>query len=52
MFNDWFNLKVGWILSMRMPVVPRRFDIDYPAVLQKIRGAAKEVFQLVYSIWI
>ena len=24
-------------MSMYMPVVPRRFDIDYPAELQKIR---------------
>ena len=38
MLNYLFNLKVGWILSRHMPVVPRRFDIDYPAELQKIRG--------------
>ena len=37
MINDWINLKVGWIVSMCMPVVPWRFDIDYPAELQKIR---------------
>ena len=36
MLNDLFNLKVGWILSRHMPVVSQRFDIDYPAELQKI----------------
>ena len=38
---------------MCMPVVPRRFDIDYPAELQKIRGGrlfVRRVWQEVKSI--
>ena len=29
-------------MSMCMPVVPRRFDIDYPAELQKICAGERE----------
>ena len=25
--HDWFNLKIGWIVSMSIPLVPCRFDI-------------------------
>ena len=32
MCNNWYNLKVGWIVSICMPAVPRRFDLNsYPS---------------------
>ena len=34
MFNDCFNLKIGWMVSMYIPVVPLGFDMAYPAELQ------------------
>ena len=33
MFNDCFNLKIGWMVSMYIPVVPLGFDFAYPAEL-------------------
>ena len=43
MFNDWFSLKVGRIMSMCIPVVPWRFDIEYPAELQTLCDATDDV---------
>ena len=34
MFNDCFNLKIGWMVSMYIPMVPLGFDMAYPAELQ------------------
>ena len=36
MFNDCFNLKIGWMVSMYIPVVPLGFDMAYPAELQNL----------------
>ena len=33
MFNDCFNLKIGWLVSMYIPVVPLGLDFAYPAEL-------------------
>ena len=29
MFNDCFNLKIGWMVSMYIAVVPLGFDMQY-----------------------
>ena len=34
MFNDCFNLKIGWMVSIYIPMVPLGFDMAYPAELQ------------------
>ena len=36
MFNDCFNLKIGWMVSMYISVVPLGFDMAYPAELQNL----------------
>ena len=36
MFDDWFHLIEGWIMSMYIPVVPLGLDIAYPAELQNL----------------
>ena len=36
MFNDCLNLKIGWMVSMYIPVVPFGFDMAYPAELQNL----------------
>ena len=39
MFNDCFNLKIGWTVSMYIPVVPLGFDMAYPAERQDLCGS-------------
>ena len=41
MFDDWFHLIVGWIVSMYIPVVPLGLDIAYPAELQNLCESAR-----------
>ena len=36
MNNDFHNLKVRLIVSICMPMVPRRFDFPYPAELKTL----------------
>ena len=36
MFYDCFNLKIGWMVSMYIAVVPLGFDMAYPAELQNL----------------
>ena len=42
MFNDCFNLKIGWMVSMYIAVVPLGFDMAYPAELQNLCAAERE----------
>ena len=44
MFNDCFNLKIGWMVSMYIAVVPLGFDMAYPAKLQNLCVMAEQKF--------
>ena len=40
MFNDCVNLKIGWMVSMYIPMVPLGFDMAYPDELQGLCESA------------
>ena len=40
MFNDCLNLKIGWMVSMYIAVVPLGFDMANPAELQNLCGSS------------
>ena len=46
MFDDWFHLIVGWIVSMYIPVVPLGLDIAYPAELQNLCDLTADKWEL------
>ena len=35
MMKDWYKLKVGWIVSKCIPMVPFGMDLTHPIKLQR-----------------
>ena len=51
MFNDCFNLKIGWMVSMYIPVVPLGFDMAYPAELQNLCDRTADADRAFLMVW-